>query len=133
MDPSRLEEIQVSWAQVHHLHQPPGEEADFAGRGEVLLLLSFIDYLDSVVAAAHSYVASCLSQQVRENLFVGMLQTRLESDDDHTLLLGLALTAQVWLHIKSDQLTLAFSSWLLGDNFSSFASPVLHRLLSLCS
>jgi len=132
MDPSRLEEIQVSWAQVHHLYQPAEEDSDFTGRAEVLLLFGFLDYLDSVVAVAHNYVASCLSQQVRENFFIGMLQPRLESDDETTLLLGLALTAQVWLHIKSDQLTLAFSSWLLGDNFSLFASPVLHRLLSLC-
>lgn len=132
LDPSRLEEIQVSWAQVHHLHHPAMDDPTFSGRSEVLALLSFVDYLDSIASVGHAYVASTLAQEVKEHFFVSMLQPRLESDHDESLLMGLALTAQVWLHIKSDQLALSFSSWLLGDAFQSQPSNLLHRLLHLC-
>ena len=61
---------------------------------------------------------------------------RLESSDEPTVLLGLALTAQVWLHIQSDQLALTFSEWLLGPlppRGSLPTHPLLASLLRLAS
>lgn len=113
LDPSRLEEVRVGWAEVHHLH-PDLEDPTFLGRAEALALLAFVDYLDSLARVAHTFVATSLAMELRTSFLEVHLQTRLESPDEPTVLLGLALTAQVWLHLQSDQLALTFSEWLLG-------------------
>ena len=131
LDPSRLEEVQVGWAQVHHLH-PDLEDPTFKGRAEAVALLSFLDYLDSLARVAHTFVAAQLAQEVQEHFFVAVLQPRLEGEDENELLLGLSLTAQIWLHIQSDQMALTFSNWLLGSLPPAQPSHLLPRLLHLC-
>ena len=88
IDPSRLKEVQVSWAQVHHL-QPELEDPSFTGRAEAVTLLSFLDYLNSLTRVAHTFMAAQLPQEVQEHFFVAILKPRLESDEENELLLDL--------------------------------------------
>ena len=75
LDPSRLEEVRVGWAEVHHLH-PDLEDPTFLGRAEALALLAFVDYLDSLARVAHTFVAASLAMELRSSFLEVHLQTR---------------------------------------------------------
>ena len=135
VEPSRLEEIVVSWVQVHHYHSPEMEDPTFIGRSEVLTFFSFVDYLDQLVRQSHSLVAERLAEAVKDQLLEDLLSPLLRSDTEGEVVLGLALTSQIWLHIKSDKLAYAFSTWLLGETIcpGQEESPGLgDRLVWLC-
>ena len=128
IEAARLEEVEVAWGQVQEQ-----EVGSFPGRQEVANLLAFLDYLDCLARVAHPLVAAGVGEVVRETLLETVLQPKLETDKEEELLLGLALTAQVWLHIKSDTLALVFSCWLLGPLPPAPPSLLLSSLLNLAS
>ena len=135
VDPARLEEIVVNWLQVHHYQSPEMEDPTFVGRSELLTFFSFVDYLDQLVRQSHSFVAERLAEAVKEQLLQEQLSPLLQCDSESKVVLGLALTAQVWLHIKSDKLAHAFSTWLLGETIcpgGEDSSGLGGRLVRLC-
>ena len=135
VEAARLEEIVVNWLQVHHYHSPDMEDPTFTGRSELLAFFSFVDYLDQLVRQSHSFSAERLAAEVREQFLQERLTPLLQSEEDTKVVLGLALTAQVWLHIKSDKLAHSFATWLLGDKIclgGGDQEGLSGRLVSLC-
>jgi len=135
IDPARLEEIQVNWMQVHHYQAPEMEDPTFVGRAELLSFFSFVDYLDQLVRQSHTFVSSSLANEIREQFLDKCLQPKLESESEEQVLLGLSLTAQVWLHIKSDKLAHAFAVWLLGEDMNDPRNQnhqLKQKLMSRC-
>ena len=97
-------------------------------------MFSFVDYLDQLVRQSHSFVSQSLASEIREQFLEKHLEPRLTRDQEEEMMLGLALTAQVWLHIKSDKLAHSFSVWLLGDNIpDSDHHPLKQRLMTACA
>lgn len=141
IDTTRLEEVFVNWTQAHHLHSEEMQDPSFLGRAEVITFFSFLDYLDHLVRVSHLFIAESLSKEIKEQFFERHLEPILASEslneEDPTLLFGLATTSQIWLHIKSDRLAFAFSSWLLGEQLSMQSPGNAHelkgKLLNLCS
>lgn len=139
VDPARLEEILVNWLQVHHYHSQDMEDPTFQGRTELLAFFSFVDFLDHLIRVSHSFVAQSLSIEISEQFFERHLEPMLLRGDssESELLLGLALTSQTWLHIKSDKLAHSFSVWLLGESMPDQPTTVTHtlrdKLISLCT
>ena len=134
VDPARIEEIVVNWVQVHHYQVPEMEDPTFIGRAELLALFSFVDYLDQLTRQSHAFVSQSLATEIREKFLVKCLEPKLCSDSEAEVLLGLALTAQLWVHIKSDKLAHSFSVWLLGEDIHEVAGthPLKQRLVSRC-
>ena len=132
VDPARVEEIEVSWVQAHHYQAPELDDPTFIGRAELLQLFSFVDYLDQLTRQAHVFVASSLAAEIREQFLEKCLQPLLVSDTEADALLGLALTAQLWVHIKSDKLAHAFAVWLLGEDIEDCGHELKLRLLARC-
>ena len=134
VDPARIEEIVVNWVQVHHFQVPELEEPTFIGRAELLALFGFVDYLDQLTRQSHGFVSQSLATEIREQFLVKTIEPKLCSETEADVLLGLALTAQLWVHIKSDKLAHSFSVWLLGENIheSAAAHPLKQRVVSRC-
>ena len=136
VEPARLEEILVNWLQVHHYHSPDMEDPTFVGRSELLAFFSFVDYLDQNCRESHSFSAERLAAEVREQFLQEQLTPLLQAEEESQVVLGLALTAQVWLHIKSDQLAHSFATWLLGEKIcpggGEEGGGLSGRLVELC-
>jgi len=139
VDPARLEEILVNWVQVHHYQSQEMEDPTFQGRTELLAFFSFLDFLDHLIRVSHSFVAQSLATEIREQFFERHLEPMLLGGDlsESELLLGLALTSQTWLHIKSDKLAHSFSVWLLGESMPEQTTSGNHtlrdKLINLCT
>jgi len=139
VDPARLEEILVNWVQVHHYQSQEMEDPTFQGRTELLAFFSFLDFLDHLIRVSHSFVAQSLATEIREQFFERHLEPVLLGGDlsEAELLLGLALTSQTWLHIKSDKLAHSFSVWLLGESMPEQNTSGTHmlrdKLINLCT
>jgi len=138
VDPARLEEILVNWVQVHHYHSEEMEDPTFQGRSELLAFFSFLDFLDHLIRVSHAFTAQSLASEIKEQFFERYLEPKLLSEcDESELLLGLALTSQTWLHIKSDRLAHSFSVWMLGEELSDQSCTTNHnlrdKLMQLCS
>merc|ERR1719154_271482 len=139
VDPARLEEILVNWVQVHHYQSQEMEDPTFLGRTELLAFFSFLDFLDHLIRVSHSFVAQSLATEIREQFFERHLEPMLLGGDvsESELLLGLALTSQTWLHIKSDKLAHSFSVWLLGESMPEQTTSGNHtlrdKLINLCT
>ena len=118
---------------MHHYQAPELEDPSFVGRAELLAFFSFVDYLDQLVRQSHSFVSQSLAAEIKDQFLVKYLEPRLLSETEEDMLLGLALTAQFWLHIKSDKLAHSFSVWLLGEDIVTlllhFCYTLLHYFL----
>ena len=132
VDPARIEEIVVNWVQVHHFQVPELEDPTFVGRAELLALFSFVDYLDQLTRQSHTFVSQSLATEIREQFLVKIIEPKLCSETETDVLLGLALTAQLWVHIKSDKLAHAFAVWLLGEDIEDCGHELKLRLLARC-
>nr|XP_054765402.1 FHF complex subunit HOOK interacting protein 2A-like isoform X1 [Lytechinus pictus] len=135
MDPVDIESVEAKWGL--DVLSDSDDTSNFAGKRQLISLLSWFDYCDQIIKEGHPIIGKALSTRVKENFLVPIIEQLLLQTSEVGILTSTAHLAKFVKMTSSPQLLNEFVYFILGDN-SSPEKPgdadhkIRHRLIERC-
>ncbi|XP_041476977.1 protein FAM160B1-like isoform X2 [Lytechinus variegatus] len=135
MDPVDIESVEAKWGL--DVLSDSDDTNNFAGKRQLISLLSWFDYCDQIIKEGHPIIGKALSTRVKENFLVPIIEQLLLQTSEVGILTSTAHLAKFVKMTSSPQLLNEFVYFILGDN-SSPEKPgdadhkIRHRLIERC-
>ncbi|XP_071498967.1 FHF complex subunit HOOK interacting protein 2A-like [Diadema antillarum] len=135
MDPVDVESVEAKWGL--DVMSDSDDTNAFPGKRQLISLLSWFDYCDQIIKEGHSLIGSALSQKIKENFLVPIMEQLLLQTSEVGILTSTAHLAKFVKMTSSPQLLAVFVHFILGDATAPEKpgvddSKIRHRLIERC-